>query len=78
MDNKVETKTTQEILERLARLETKLDNFNSFRDKVDITHNMACRHDDDIKDLKDSYTWLNRLVMGAIILGIIGAVIKFS
>lgn len=78
MENQVESKTTTEILERLVRLETKLDDFNSLREKVDNDHNMVSRHEKELETLKSNNTWLNRLVLGAIFLGILNAVIKFN
>ncbi|HID0768524.1 TPA: hemolysin XhlA family protein, partial [Clostridium botulinum] len=74
----VDSNIQQEILERIVRIETKIDGYNSTREKADIAYNKACQNEKDIAEMKDNQKWLWRTIAGAIILGILGAVIKFN
>jgi ribonuclease HIII len=74
-----------EILERLVRLETKIDDYNRLRDKVDLTHtlattahNLAIDNEKDISEIKSNQRWLWRTIAGALILAAIAAFVKFS
>jgi uncharacterized protein (DUF2252 family) len=73
----MEPNIEREILDRLVRLETKLDDYNGLRGKLDDTHTMVVNHDDDIKEMKDSQRWLWRAVVGAIIGSAIAYFIKW-
>lgn len=42
----------QEILERLVRIETKMDNYNEFKNKTDEAYNMSSQNTKDIIDIK--------------------------
>lgn len=68
----------QEILERIVRIETKIDGYNSTREKADMAYTKACQGEKDINEIKDNQKWLWRTIAGAIILGVISAVIKFK
>ena len=46
----MEEKAWQEVLERLARIETKLDNYESIREKAEQAHLIALNNADDIKE----------------------------
>ena len=66
----------REILERVVRVETKIDDYTGLRDKVDKTHAMACESKGDIDEMKDSQKWLWRTVGGVIIATAVVALIK--
>lgn len=68
----------QEILERIVRIETKIDGYNSTREKADIAYNKACQNEKDITEIKDNQKWLWRTIAGAIILGLISTLITFK
>ncbi|KAJ49287.1 hypothetical protein BD780_003226 [Clostridium tetanomorphum] len=68
----------QEILERIVRIETKIDGYNSTREKADCAYTKACQNEKDIAEIEDNMKWLWRTIAGAIILGILGVVIKFQ
>lgn len=74
-----------EILERLVRLETKIDDYNRLRDKVDLTHtiataanNLATGNTKDISEMKSNQVWLWRTIAGALILAVIAAFVKIG
>lgn len=68
----------QEILERIVRIETKIDGYNSTREKADIAYNKACQNEKDITEIKDNQKWLWRTIAGAIVLGLISTLITFK
>jgi tetrahydromethanopterin S-methyltransferase subunit G len=81
----MENNLQNEILERLVRLETKLDNYNGLREKLDNAVKKNEVQDNEMKALnerlnkiEDSTKWLLRLVGGAIILAAISANIYFK
>lgn len=72
----MEIRLIQEILERLVRLETKLDNYNGLRDKLDNTSKKTDVQAEQIADLElrirkleESNTWLWRTIAGTLIVG---------
>lgn len=66
----------QEILERLVRMETKLDDFTSLRNKTDTAYTTSQQNAIAIKTMQGNITWCWRTVLGAIIAGLIGLFIK--
>ncbi|ADQ06525.1 protein of unknown function DUF1267 [Caldicellulosiruptor hydrothermalis 108] len=64
----------QEILERLTRIETKLDDYNKVREKIDNANSQLQIHEEKIKhvegrvsNIEANNKWLWRTVVGAII-----------
>ena len=68
----------QEILERVVRIETKIDGYNRLREKLDKTYSLAQSNKEKISEIKDNTKWLWRTIAGAILLGILGAIINFG
>ena len=68
----------QEILERVVRIETKIDGYNHLREKLDKTYSLAQSNKEKISEIKDNTKWLWRTIAGAILLGILGAIINFG
>ncbi|NMM64398.1 hypothetical protein HBE96_17395 [Clostridium sp. P21] len=67
----------QEILERLVRMETKLDDFTNLREKTDIAFTTSKQNEKDITEIKDNVKWCWRTTLGAIIIAAIGLFFKF-
>ena len=65
MDRDFET----EVLTRLARLETKVDDYNGIKNKVEETRAKAFSNERRISELEDKIKWLSRTITGAIITG---------
>lgn len=59
----------KEILERLIRIETKLDDYDSIKTKVEETRSKAYSNERRINELEDNTKWLKRTITGAIITG---------
>jgi hypothetical protein len=73
-----DNKFQREVLDRLMRLETKIDlqDYKGISEKVDIALNKANNNEERINKLEDSNKWIARLVIGAIIGGILAFVFK--
>ena len=64
----------REVLDRLTKIETKLDDYNTMKEKTDDAHNLSIQHERDIDEIKDKIKWLSRTIVGAIIAGIVGLI----
>ena len=73
MDRDFET----EVLTRLARIETKLDDYDTIRTKVEETRAKAFSNERRINEIEDKTKWLARTITGAIITGVISIVVIF-
>lgn len=73
-----QSKFEREVLDRLIRLETKIDlqDYKGLSEKVEAASNKADNNEDRIKKLEDANRWLTRLVIGAIISAIIALLLK--
>lgn len=73
-----DNKFQREVLDRLMRLETKIDlqDYKGISEKVDSALNKARNNEERINKLEDSNKWITRLVIGAIIGGILAFVFK--
>lgn len=65
----------QQILERIVRIETKIDGYNNLREKLDKTYGMTCNNTEDLREIKDNQKWLWRAFTGALIGSFIGSLI---
>lgn len=74
----MERDTTQEILERVVRIETKIDGYNNLREKLDRTYSMACNNKEKITEMKDNTKWLWRTIAGIVIAGVASALITLQ
>lgn len=59
-----------DIRERLVRVETKIDDIQGLRDKVENTSHMAKTTSDKVEALVDNQKWIWRSFAGAIIVSI--------
>lgn len=73
MDKDFET----EVLTRLARLETKVDDYNGIKNKVEETRAKAFSNERRIEEIEDKIKWLSRTITGEVIGGIILIVFIF-
>lgn len=68
-----DNKFQREVLDRLMRLETKIDlqDYKGLSEKVDIALNTSRTNEERIDKLEDNSKWLARLVLGTVVLGIL-------
>lgn len=73
-----QSKFEREVLDRLMRLETKIDlqDYKGVQEKVDTSLNLSKNNEERIVKLEDTQKWIVRLVLGALILGILGFIYK--
>ena len=62
----------KEVLERLTRIETKLDDYDSIRTKAEEARAKAYANERRINNIEEKQQWLSRTTLGAIIAGAIG------
>lgn len=76
----MEKQFEREVLERLTKIETKLDDYNGIREKVEEAHTKSKENEKEINELKEKIQWITRTLVGAIITGtvtILVAILKF-
>lgn len=67
----------REVLERLTKIETKLDDYKEIKEKNEIAYTKAMSNEKDIIDIQDKLKWISRAIVGAVIVAIIGIVFSF-
>lgn len=68
----------KEVLERLTKIETKLDDYANLREKTEEAHSLSRENEKDINEINDKIKWLSRTIVGAVIVGLIGLIFTFS
>lgn len=74
---KPEKEFEREVLERLTKIETKLDDYNGIKNKAESSYVLSMENEKDIKELKDKIQWLSRTLIGAIITGVITLLVAY-
>ena len=64
----------KEVLERLTKIETKLDDYTNIREKTEEAYSLSKVNEKDITEINDKIKWLSRTIVGAILTGIVGIV----
>lgn len=64
----------REVLERLTKIETKLDDYANLREKTEEAYTTSKENKKDIEEINDKIKWLSRTITGAIITGIVGII----
>lgn len=63
-----------EVLTRLTKIETKLDDYNNIRNKAEEAYTQARENDKEIDEIKDKLKWITRTVVGAVLTGLVSIV----
>lgn len=66
-----------EVLTRLTKIETKLDDYKSVKDKSDEAYTLSKDNQKRLDKLEDNNKWAFRTSVGAIITSLIGIVFGF-
>lgn len=64
----------REVLERLTKIETKLDDYTRTREKVDTAYTQSNENKKDIQELQDKIKWISRTTIGAVLTGLISLI----
>ena len=67
----------REVLERLTKIETKLDDYTNIREKTEEAYTLSKENRKDIDEINDKLKWITRTIAGTIITGLIGVLILF-
>jgi len=62
----------QEVIERLVRIETKVDDYESYKKKSEEADNRSKNNEKLINEIIDNNRWLRRAVIGAFITSGVG------
>lgn len=73
----MEKEFEREVLDRLTKIETKLDDYNRIKEKTDEAHNLSKENGKEIEEIKDKIRWLSRTITASIITIVIGAIVAF-
>ena len=63
-----------EVLTRLTKIETKLDDYSRIKEKTDDSYSLSKENEKEIEELKDKIKWISRTIAGAIITGIVAII----
>lgn len=61
-----------EVITRLTKIETKLDDYASVKTKADAADTRSIENEKEIAEINEKLKWITRTVAGAIITGLIG------
>lgn len=66
----------REVIERLTKLETLItqQDYAAVKKEAEEANNKSINNEARIKELEDNFKWIRRLVLGAVILGILAFV----
>lgn len=62
----------KEVITRLTIIETKLDDYSKNKEKTEDAYNLSKENEKKIAEIDDKLKWISRLMLGALITGIIG------
>lgn len=65
-----------EVLTRLTKIETKLDDYSKNKEKTDEAYNLSKGNEKKIAEINEKIKWITRTIAGAVIAGIIGIAIS--
>lgn len=65
-----------EVLTRLTKIETKLDDYSKNKEKTDEAYNLSKGNEKEIAEINEKIKWITRTIVGAVIAGIIGIAIS--
>ena len=74
----MEKEFEREVLERLTKIETKLDDYTNFRNKTEEAYSLGKENEKEIEEIKERTKWLIRTVIGGLIAGAIGIIFIIS
>lgn len=67
-----------EVLQRLTKIETMLEDFKGVESKSIQAYNMALSNKERIDKIEDNNKWLFRTTVGAVITGLVAIILSFA
>lgn len=71
-----DTKFELEVITRLTKIETMLENFKGVEDKANKSYTLSINNKERLDKIEDNNKWAFRTSVGAIITGLIGIVLS--
>ena len=66
-----------EVLQRLTKIETLLEDFKGVESKATDAYNISINNKQRLDKIEDNNKWLFRTTIGAVITGLIGIILNF-
>lgn len=66
-----------EVLQRLTKIETMLEDFKGVESKSTEAYNLSLSNKQRLDKIEDNNKWLFRTSVGAVIVGLIGIILSF-
>lgn len=67
----------REVLDRLTKIETKLDDYNNIKEKTEKSYILSKQNEKDISEILSKLKWISNTAIGAIITGFISILFLF-
>lgn len=67
----------REVLDRLTKIETKLDDYSKIKEKTDEAYTLSKQNEKDIGEISGKLKWISNTAIGAIITGLISILFLF-
>lgn len=77
MNLEEEKKFEIEVLTKLAKIETMLEDFNGIKEKSTEAYNLSKSNEKRLDKIEDGNKWLFRTTVGAVITGLIAIILNF-
>lgn len=74
---KEEKKFEIEVLTRLTKIETMLEDFKGIEQKATEAYNLSIKNKERLDKIEDNNKWLFRTTVGAVLTGLIAIVLSF-
>lgn len=71
---KMEKNFEREVLDRLIKIEAKIDDYKDFKQDTTTALTLSNENKKEIEEIQDKIKWISRTVLGAIITGLVGLV----
>ena len=71
-----DTKFELEVITRLTKIETMLENFKGVEEKANKSYTLSINNKERLDKIEDNHKWAFRTSVGAIITGLIGIVLS--
>ena len=72
-----EKKFEIEVLTRLTKIETMLEDFKGVESKSSEAYNLSLKNKERLDKIEDNNKWLFRTAVGAVLTGLIGIILNF-
>ena len=65
-----------DVITRLTKIETMLEDFKGIETKAIEAHNLATKNKERLDEIEDTNKWLFRTTVGAVLVGVVGIILS--